>query len=323
MKECPKCKACYDTTAMRCSFDTCDLIETVPCSCTIATKYRIHSRLGEGRLGAVYRATQLSTQNTVTIKLMLPYNISNKSQAANFRRLASAASQLHHNNIIPVIDFGTIETSEIILNYLVMEAVDGWPLSMLIRDQKRLTVPRVVAVIDNICAALEYAHEKGVTHGGLKPPNIWLSSEGISEETYKLLDFGFAFTSNEPFSREITGFMDPDAETRALQYLSPEQCADKPPDARSDVYSLGVVAYEMLSGAPPFTGTAEQLKRKQQRSRPRSLWLWHRIPRKISRVIHKALAKNPRRRYQSVKEFNEALRRAMVVKRLAVLPSKT
>src|SRR6059058_5077397 len=109
MRECPKCRACYDGYGLRCAFDSCDLVDTVACGCTIANKYHIELRLGEGRLGAVYRATQIDTQRTVAVKLLLPHQPSARSIGANFRRQVSAAAQLRHPNLVPIIDFGLIE----------------------------------------------------------------------------------------------------------------------------------------------------------------------------------------------------------------------
>src|SRR5687767_8192962 len=113
MRECPKCRACYDGINLRCPFDSCDLVESLPFDCTIADKYRLELRLGEGRLGAVYRAIQLSTQMPVAVKLLYPHRISDKRLAPLFRRQISAASQLRHPNLVPVIDFGLIQIGDL------------------------------------------------------------------------------------------------------------------------------------------------------------------------------------------------------------------
>src|SRR5438552_2517301 len=135
MRECPKCRACYDGISLRCSFDSCDLVETLPGGCVIADKYRLELRLGEGRIGAVYRATQINTQNAVAIKLLMPHRASSRPMGPLFRRQISAASQLRHPNLVPVIDFGLFEVEDITLGYIVMEYTEGWPLSTLISDQ--------------------------------------------------------------------------------------------------------------------------------------------------------------------------------------------
>jgi serine/threonine-protein kinase len=303
MKECPKCRACYDGIGLRCAFDSCDLVETLPCSCIIADKYKIELRLGEGRIGAVYRASQINTQNSVAIKLLIPHRTSGKQFGPLFRRQVSAASQLRHPHLVPVLDFGLFEVEDITLGYIVMEYVEGWPLSTLISDQKRLSIHHTVRLLYDVCVGLDYAHERGQAHGALKPQNIWLCSEGVSQEVVKLLDCGLAVTGGDATLAASYTLVDAGAEARSFWYLSPEQCSGKSPDPRSDIYSLGIIAYEMLTGAPPFMGEPEQVRRKHLRSRPRSLWLWHRVPRKISKIIRKALAKDPRRRYQSAYDF--------------------
>lgn len=318
MRECPKCQACYDGVDMRCALDSCDLVETVPCGRTIAAKYRIESRLGAGRLGAVYRATHLASLRTVALKMLVPHRHTAATLAAAFRRQASAARQLRHDNIVPVIDFGVIEANESMLGYIVMEFTEGWPLSALLRDQPRLSVAQAVALLEGVCAGLTYAHDQGIVHGGLKPQNIWLSCEGVSEEVVKLLDCGISQLVGDEALASLQSLTLAEAAEQSCRYLAPEQCQGRAPDIRSDVYSLGVVAYEMMAGAPPFVGEAEAVRRKHLRARPRSLWLWHRVPRKVSAVIHKALSKDPRQRHQSVTDFIYELRSAAIMARVLV-----
>jgi eukaryotic-like serine/threonine-protein kinase len=303
MKECPKCRSCYDGIGLRCAFDSCDLIETLPFNTIIADKYHLECRLGEGQTGVVYRGTQLNTQTTIAIKILIPHRASAKSLAPTFRRQVSAASQLRHPNLVPVIDFGLIEAEDVTFGYIVTEFIEGWPLSTLITDQKRISIYHAFRLLDEICVGLEYAHERGIAHGTLKPQNIWLCSEGVTQEVVKLLDCGLGIEGGDEKLAESYTLIDPGAGTRSTWYISPEQCAGQSPNPRSDIYSLGVIAYEMLTGAPPFMGEPDQVRRKHAGSRPRSLWLWHRVPRKVSKVIHKALAKNPRSRYQSVYDF--------------------
>ena len=336
-------------------------------------KYRIGRQLGEGGMGAVYRATHLGTMRTVAVKVIRPRFSTDQEFVERFRREAEAAGRLRHPNVVDVTDFGFAGTSEGRVAYLVMEYLDGCTLAEVLAEEQRLPPDWVVDIIGQTCSAVDEAHRLGIIHRDLKPDNIWLEPNRRGGYTVKVLDFGLAkiglsfgrgrdgpevmasvsepsttvtapvdaagisrFTESPTIARPLaaanaaTPVPDPESDATAASdedkregteltrvgslvgtplYMSPEQCRGANLDARSDIYSLGVVAYRMLAGEAPFAGSVEELVRLHVTAAPQPLSEKVRdTPRGMGRVVMAALSKDPAERPQSAAAFASALR---------------
>lgn len=335
---------------------------------TLDGKYRLDRLLGRGGMGSVYVAVHLGTERIVAVKLITPRFMRNVQFVERFKREARAAGRLRHPNIVDVTDFGFAEVDDETVAYLVMEYLDGCTLGNVLDEEKRLPVPWVVEVLEQVCSAVDEAHRQGIVHRDLKPDNIWLEPNNLGGFRVKVLDFGIAKMVDAPESSpeghterlsETVGSFSPasaDAETIAdaptqfdevddspegeagspspelprskelatvgsseltragallgtPTYMSPEQCGGENLDARSDVYSLGVITYRMLCGAPPFEGDSGFVLRSHRTSEPMPLReRWRKLPKGISRVVMSALDKDPAARPQSAAAFANALR---------------
>lgn len=307
MKECPKCGAEYPDTTTLCPSDGVALEKRGDSLLgqTLIGKYRIDERLNEGGMGAVYRGTHVLMDKTVAVKVLRPSLAADVKIVARFSREARAASRISHPHAISVTDFGESETGVV---FLVMEYLDGKTLKEIIREDGPMPLPRVVEIIRQVGGALDTAHEQGVVHRDLKSENIMLLSASAADYT-KVLDFGIA-KIKEPDGGYDPGLTAPDLVIGTPQYMSPEQCSQSPDiDARSDVYSLGVIIYEMLVGHVPFLGdspTAIMLKHLQEPP-PSVLEERPDLQPAVQRVISRAMAKLPGNRYQRVQDLVEDL----------------
>lgn len=214
---------------------------------TIDGKYQLDAELGVGGMGAVYRAKRLLIGDTVAIKIILPEYVSDQKSVQRFRREAQATALLKHPNAVAIHDFGT--TSEGLV-YLVMELVEGHSLRQIIKEQGRLSPQAASVVINQVCAALDEAHRRNIIHRDLKPDNIIVTTT-TGGVLVKVLDFGLAkLLDPETTASNLT---QPGTVMGTPLYMSPEQFLGEALDSRSDIYSLGVVLYEMLTGAVPFS----------------------------------------------------------------------
>ena len=295
-------------------------------------KYRIEALLGEGGMGAVYRATHLGTTRTVAVKIIHPRFSQDPEFVERFRREAEASGRLRHPNVVDVTDFGFAPMRTGQVAYLVMEYLDGRSLADVLAQEGRLSTGWVVDILEQVCSAVAEAHRLGIVHRDLKPDNIWLEPNRRGGFTVKVLDFGLAKlagtaedvaqaragTAVRPGPEDMTGVFQPAGSGAVTQagsvtgtplYMSPEQCRGGEVDARSDIYSLGVVAYRMLAGATPFTGDALQLIKLHSDAPPPDLGnRGLRLPRRLSAIVMAALAKNPADRPDSAAGFGSALR---------------
>ena len=260
-------------------------------------KYLIEAELGRGGMGVVYRAHQPSLERTVAIKLLSSDLIGDPDGVRRFRQEARAIARLNHPNIVQVYD---IEEEENLL-YLVMEFVDGESLDGLITKQV-LTESRCLKIVAEIADALHFAHEKGVVHRDVKPANVLMTSDG----RVKVADFGLAYLIDREGGTTRTGFL-----VWSPNYMSPEQAMGQKADRRSDIYSLGVVLFRMLTGRVPFVAESSHavlfMHVQQEPPDPREM------NRGISLVtrglVLKALNKKPEARFQTMGEFRDALAR--------------
>lgn len=383
-------------------------------------KYRLEEKLGQGGMGAVYLATHLGTERPVAVKIIAPQFMRHPEFVERFKREAKAAGRLRHPNVVDVTDFGFAQLSNERIAYLVMEYLDGCTLSEVLAEEGKLPLKFAVSILEQVCAAIDTAHQQGIIHRDLKPDNIWLEPDGLGSYNIKVLDFGLAKLGEIPaqitnggaaifeaeedcFIQKIfnkgcednskqpnviakttpqaiaatssitvatkpslefsesatavqpllnsknnsslaldetptavqTSLSDDEAQTQvqirrntaniredkaALVthvgavlgtpiYMSPEQCRGEKLDTRSDVYSLGVIAYQMLTGRPPFSGDTQTLITHHTKTTPQNIKELRRdIPKAVSTLIMSALAKNPAERPTTVAAFSTALK---------------
>ena len=240
--------------------------------------YEVQELIGHGGMGAIYRGVQKSLERTVAIKV-LPPEVDQREPhfAQRFEHEAKAMASLSHPHIVPVYDFG--ETTDGLL-YFAMEFVDGTDLAHIMRSEGRLSPRRAAAIISQVCEALEFAHERGVIHRDIKPSNIMVDRRGH----VKVADFGLARSMHTDDAATSAGLI---VGTRA--YMAPEQARGQPIDHRADLYSVGVMFYEMLTGAAP-TGVIEPPSQKAG------------VDARLDRIVLKALENDPACRYQRASE---------------------
>ena len=342
-------------------------------------KYRLERLLGQGGMGAVFLATHLGTDRYVALKLIAPQFMRNQEFVERFKREARAAGRLRHPNVVDVTDFGFSGNGADRVAYLVMEYLDGCTLSDVLAEENRLPLYWVVDILEQVCAAVQEAHQQGIVHRDLKPDNIWLEPNALGGYRVKVLDFGIAKlaesgtalpAATEPSAQlhptaaahsleaatmiypseaaaddgEATQIMSPaEQQTRVLDsarhtaarpqdttaalgtaasgltrigailgtplYMSPEQCRGERLDARSDIYSIGVIAYQMLTGAPPFTGDTANVIRAHNDLQPTPVReLNKKLPKRVSRMVMSALEKDREQRPPTAIAFANAMR---------------
>lgn len=379
---------------------------------TLDDKYLIERELGRGGMGTVFLATHLGTERPVAVKIVAPQFMKRPEFVERFRREARAAGRLRHPNVVDVTDFGFAETSEGRVAYLVMEYLDGCTLGEILEEEKNLPISWTLDILEQICSAVEAAHNEGIIHRDLKPDNIWLEPNMRGGYTVKVLDFGIAkleadhghdhngvseprtsvptqllgpkltvsgmaeerthhdgvaatmmlenvaanvtlpiadITENETMiqvqpdgdshgiQKSVAGedegtrlFSEqPDTDSASLLkatargdlgdltrvgavlgtplYMSPEQCRGDRLDSRSDIYSIGVIAYQMISGSPPFTGGFESVM-ESHREDPAPPLVTKGVRKKLKAVIASSLEKDPADRPQSCVAFASLLR---------------
>jgi len=387
---------------------------------TLDGKYQMTRELGRGGMGAVYLAMHLGTERPVAVKVIAPEFMEREEFVERFRREARAAGRLRHPNVVDVTDFGFAESPKGQVAYLVMEYLDGCTLGEILDEEKALPVAWSLDILEQVCSAVQEAHEQGIIHRDLKPDNIWLEPNQRGGYTVKVLDFGIAkleghadptgngdrsayqstlptiaagaaptfvgehggthsddaaktgvaaaatvVGTGEPIKSaadtpaaspedktvifddgDVSGdhedtiktkvfddgkVSDPNAQTHRSTphslyegvssgeltrvgavlgtplYMSPEQCQGEHLDPRSDIYSLGVIAYQMLSGAPPFAGDFKDVMEAHKSLKPLPLKAKH-VRRKMKRAIHSALAKDPDCRPQTAEAFGSVMR---------------
>jgi len=264
----------------------------------IAGRYRIERRLGAGGMSTVFLAQDTVLERAVAVKLLAEHLADDEAFVARFQREALSAARLQHPNIVQVFDYGLDASSH--RHFIVMEFVDGPSCADLLRDRKRLDVEEAVQIIRDACHGLDYAHRAGVIHRDVKPGNLLLS--GDSGAT-KLADFGIAKAAEQTRITQVGSVLGTAA------YLSPEQAHGDEAGSRSDTYSLGVCAYQLLTGRLPHeygSLTELALKQRDEPIEPISE-LRPAVPLQLDLAIRVALERAPEDRYDSALDFAHAL----------------
>jgi serine/threonine protein kinase len=272
----------------------------------LSDRYVLTRRLGAGGMGEVWEGQHALIERPIAIKFFAGSR-TDTDAVKRFWREAKATAALRHPGIVDVIDFGATEEG---LPYIVMELLRGRPLSAALAEDGALPWPRAQALLLELTAALGHAHRRGIIHRDLKPSNIFLAREDDDpHERCKLIDFGIAKLTRADAASTLqtgTGLV-----LGTLAYMSPEQLGDRPLDARSDIYSLGCVAYEVLTGRRPFQDASPTgLVLKHLFDRPASPREHApEIPVDVEAVVLRALCKDPDNRFQSMAEMHEAVER--------------
>ena len=325
MRECPRCERCYEDEVLVCPEEGANTKVTLPGGPLMAGRYLLEKRLGRGAMGQVYLARD---QNLVTrrvaVKTVRPDILSDEEMQegeaiARFEREARTAASIRHTNVVDVTDFGKSPEG---VFYLVMEYVQGETLHHLLRREGTLSVHRTLNLLRQVAAGVEAAHDEGILHRDLKPANIFImqprkkSVTVIDDGVVKVGDFGLAKIVNQAIA-DTSGISGSGPASRGIigtpEYMAPEQMQmETKLDARADVYALGVIAYHMLGGRPPFSGDLTQLVMQKIMNQPPPLSsLRSDIPKDVEQAVMHALEKEAEKRPPTVAEWIEEFERAV------------
>jgi serine/threonine-protein kinase len=267
----------------------------------IAGRYKLEERLGAGGMSTVYRALDSVLERQVAVKLLAEHLSEDDGFVARFRREALAAAKLVHPNVVQVYDSGHDPDAH--RHFIVMEYVRGPTVGQVMRERGPLPADEAVDIVSQACEGLEYAHRHGVIHRDVKPGNLLINPDGV----VKLADFGIAKAAEDSRITQIGSVVGTAA------YLSPERARGDEATASADVYSLGVVAYQVLAGRLPFeTGSLTELALRQQEGAPDPLdRLNPGVPPALARAVATSLAPDPQHRYATAAEMRDGIRAGM------------
>ncbi len=310
VRKCPKCGELYNPPDVMCAVDGTQLstVQTM-IGKVLDDRYRLDSWIGGGGMGTVYSATHLRINRRCAVKVLNPNLTGNHFALRRFEQEAIAACQVEHPNAVQVTDSGVTKDR---LAYLVMEYVEGRLLRELI-PRTGIEYRRAVSLLTQICNVIEVAHQKLIIHRDLKPENIIIQNPG-ENEIVKVLDFGIAKVLDRgQGNTQIANLTVEGTVIGTPEYMSPEQCAGRKPGATSDIYSIGVIAYELLSGQLPFDAeTPTEYLVRHMTAEPRPLKEASPVvPALIASEVMRALRKDPLERPQSAREFAKRLQSAI------------
>lgn len=302
MKECQQCQSCYNDDLTICPNDGSQLRYSLAGNTLLAETYRLDKLIARGSMGSVYRAQQEDLQRPVAVKILNPQLVASNVARERFRREALAAASLKHPNLVTVYDF----SSQSGLFYIVMELLEGRTLADYLAVEPRLEINEAIKITLEICDGLSQAHSKGIIHRDLKPSNIFLCNTTSGIVT-KIFDFGLVKLKERTLKSITSGAL-----IGSLHYTAPEQFRATEIDVRADIYSLGTIVYQMLTGRPPFnTPNKADLIYQQLNAKPLPPHhIIFDISPMIEAVVMKALEKDPEARYSSIDEFATALKQA-------------
>jgi serine/threonine protein kinase len=276
-------------------------------------QFQIVRKIGTGGMGAVYEASQPSVNGKVAVKILHAKLANRKDLVSRFHREAAAMSHLTHPNTVKVLVYGEDDKDGLL--YIVMEYLDGKNLNQTVRAEGPLPAERAIPLLVQACHALQEAHEKGIVHRDLKPENIFICSHGGMKDFVKVLDFGLAKVTEREMRPGSMILTQEGMVFGTPEFMSPEQAQGKTLDARSDIYSLAVILYEVLTGKLPFDAKSP-MEYIQLHVQKEPITLSQRVPGKtfppaLDAAIAKALSKNRDDRYQTAAEFAQALQQAL------------
>ncbi len=279
-------------------------------------RYRIVELIGEGGMGKVYLAEHVEIGKRVALKVLHPSYSRMPDLVERFRREARAASKIGHPNIVDVTDSGATDDGSV---YFVMEYLEGVELGSVIEREGALDVARALRITGQICRALSAAHREGIIHRDLKPENIFLITRGGEADFVKVLDFGIAKTTEAEAARERR-LTSPGMAMGTPEYMAPEQAAGRPADARTDIYSLGAIMYEMVTGLPPYSGDnfMEILTKKATIDPPVPITVRTDLPLPVSQLVAAAMSRSPDARPQSMDALEYELNKCLAGRGVAV-----
>ncbi|HKG37986.1 MAG TPA: protein kinase [Conexibacter sp.] len=264
----------------------------------IAGRYELGRRLGIGGMSTVQLALDRRLERNVAVKLLAEHLADDPAFVSRFRREALAAARLVHPNVVQVFDFGFDEAAH--HHFIVMEAVPGRSCAELLRERGHLDVAQAVEIVAQACRGLDYAHRNGVVHRDVKPGNLLVTDDGV----VKLADFGIAKATEQSSITQVGSVLGTAA------YLAPEQARGEASGPRSDLYALGVVAYQLMSGRLPYEAMSlSELALKQQRELPAPLdELNPEVPPALAQAVTVALALEPEGRFETAAAMEQAIR---------------
>jgi serine/threonine-protein kinase len=290
MRECTVCRHCFSDEVETCPRDARPTKPTLPIDPFFRRRYQLVKRLGRGRISVVYRAIDEQSRTECAIKIILPEYVGNNFKAGH------GAFALRHKNIVAVIESGM---SDNVLPFVVMDFIAGPSLEEVLERSGPLTPAAAFEYLKGIGNGLSFAHSSGVIHGDLKPRNIFLVDGLPPAEAIRIADFGLSAIKS--------GLL------RSPLYLAPEEWSEGHSDARSDIYSVAVILYHMLTGAPPFTGksNAAIMKSHLRDPIPSIAERFPDVTLKLEQVVLHALEKDPDRRPESVESFVDEFRKVL------------
>src|SRR3989442_10433059 len=299
MKECPACRRCFPDDIIHCPQDGDATLPSLLGEPILDARYQLEKRLGSGGMGVVFKARHIFLKTQHAIKVILPDLVGNDPMlVTRFRQEALAAAAIRHPNIISVTDFGVVRGT---MPFLVMEFVKGKSLQEIMAEEGAMPAARAYELICPAAAGVAAAHRQNIVHRDLKPLNIMIQDNMPVSEGLKILDFGLAKIKSSDL---LGSFVQ--AKTSGLMgspfYMAPEQWSDEEPDARADIYSLGIILYQMLAGDVPFKGSSIPSIMKKHLTQPPASFksVGVDIGPRIEAVVLHAMEKDPCARISSV-----------------------